>query len=57
MTPTDRDDELRRLIAWFDERDAEAEAWLREMADRIFVSESLEPLWLRVEKARSSHSQ
>lgn len=38
------DDDLKKLIAWFDERDPEAEAWLRDMADRIFIQASLKQL-------------
>jgi hypothetical protein len=45
MSKQHQDDELNKLIAWFDERDPEAEALLKDMADRLFIRTSLERLW------------
>jgi len=45
MSTQHQDDELKKLIAWFDERDPQAEAWLKAMADRVFIRASLEQLW------------
>lgn len=45
MSKQHQDDELNKLVAWFDERDPEAEAWLKDMADRLFIRTSLERLW------------
>ncbi len=45
MSKQHQDDELKKLIAWFDQRDPEAEAWLKAMADRVFIRASLEQLW------------
>ncbi|QNG26819.1 MULTISPECIES: hypothetical protein [unclassified Synechococcus] len=50
MAQQHHDDELSKLIAWFDDRDPEAEAWLKDMADRIFIRASLDRLCQTLEQ-------